>query len=310
MTMPVEFIGVDVAKDWIDVFDPRTGAHSRHEMTPAALRAFARNARGTRVIFEASGGYDRPLAEALTHAGIPYSRVNPRAARDFARASGRLAKTDRVDARVLAQMGAALRPAPTAAPSPAQRRLSSAVSRREDIARMIVQEQNRLQQVADPWVAKRIAVHLRALLRERAQADRRIAELQTADPEFRARATRLRAVPGVGPQTAAILLAHLPELGSLDRRAIASLAGLAPQADDSGKRQGKRRVYGGRPQLRRALFIAALSAARCDPRFRAFRARLVEAGKPKKAAILAVARKLLTVLNAMIRDGAEYRSAG
>ena len=293
MTMPVEFIGVDVAKDWIDVFDPRTGAHSRHEMTPAALRAFARNARGTRVIFEASGGYDRPLAEALTHAGIPYSRVNPRAARDFARASGRLAKTDRVDA-----------------PSPAQRRLSSAVSRREDIARMIVQEQNRLQQADDPWVAKRTAVHLRALLRERAQADALIAELQTADPEFRARATRLRAVPGVGPQTAAILLAHLPELGSLDRRAIASLAGLAPQADDSGRRQGKRRVYGGRPQLRRALFIAALSAARCDPRFRAFRARLVEAGKPKKAAILAVARKLLTVLNAMIRDGAEYRSAG
>lgn len=310
MTMPVEFLGVDVAKDWIDVFDPRSGTHSRHEMIPTALRAFARAARGTRVIFEASGRYDRPLADALARAGIPYSRVNPRAARDFARASGRLAKTDRVDARVLAQMGAALRPPPTTAPSPAQRRLAAAVSRREDLARMIVQEQNRAQQAGDPWVAKRIAMHLRALLRERARADRRIAALQAADPEFANRAARLRAVPGVGPQTAAILLAQLPELGALDRRAIASLAGLAPQADDSGKRQGRRWVHGGRPQLRRALFIAALSAARCDPRFRAFRARLVEAGKPKKAAILAVARKLLTVLNAMVRDGVEYRSPG
>ena len=112
MTMPVEFLGVDVAKDCIDVFDPRTGTHSRREMAPAALRVFARKARGTHVIFEASGGYDRPLADALARAGIPYSRVNPRAARDFARACGRLAKTDRVDARVLVRMGAARRPRP------------------------------------------------------------------------------------------------------------------------------------------------------------------------------------------------------
>lgn len=309
MTMTQDVIGVDISKDWIDVFDGRTGRHRRIAATPGGLRSFARRAEGALVVFEASGGYERPLARALEEAETGYARVNPRQAREFARACGRLAKTDRVDAAVLAEMGRALTLPQTVPVGPERRRLADFLARREDVSAMLRAEKTRLAQTEDPWLAGNIAAHIQVLETECDDTERKIAALIEEAPELRAVAARLQTAPGIGPVVAASLLAQLPELGTLDRRRIASLAGLAPQACDSGTKRGRRRVWGGRPQIRRAMFIAALAASRYDARFKAFRARLEAAGKSKKTAIIAVARKLLTVLNAMLQNGSNYAPA-
>lgn len=309
MTLPQDFIGVDIAKDWIDLFRLSTGGCERIATTGPALARFARSARGALVIFEASGGYERPLAEALQKAGVDYARVNPRQAREFARAIGRLAKTDRVDAEGLARMGRALELAPTPPLDANRARLAALVARRDDLVAMIRSERNRARQVGDRWIRREIARLLKVLEKHLATVEAEIEALLAADAELTAQSRRLRAVPGIGPAVSAVLLARLPELGRLDRRQIASLAGLAPHADDSGLRRGKRRIWGGRADLRRALYLAAFVASRHDPTLKAFRQRLQDAGKPVKLAITACARKLLTILNAMFRDQADYRSA-
>jgi len=309
MTLPQDFIGVDIAKDWIDIFRLSTGRRERIATTGAALARFARSARGTLVILEASGGYERALAGALARAGVDYARVNPRQAREFARATGRLAKTDRVDAELLARMGRALELAPTPPLEANRARLAALVARRADLVAMIRSERNRARQIDDRWIAREIARLLKVLERHLAAIEIEIETLIAADAELAAQSVRLRAVPGIGPAVSAVLLARLPELGKLGRRQIASLAGLAPHADDSGRRHGKRRIWGGRADLRRAIYLAAFIASRYDPTLKAFRQRLQEAGKPVKLAITACARKLLTILNAMFRDNTDYRPA-
>lgn len=309
MTLPQNYIGVDIAKDWIDVHQPASGCSRRIPATGPALKGFARQARGHHVVFEASGGYERPLAEALGTANVAFTRVNPRQSREFARATGRLAKTDRVDARVLAEMGCALGLAPTPPVDGKRRRLADLTARRADIAAMIRAEENRLKQASDGMIRRDIASLLvvlrRRLARVEAEADRQI----DASPPLSRQAARLQTVPGIGPRLAANLLAGLPELGTLGRRAIAALAGVAPHARDSGKHRGKRRIWGGRAEVRRTLYLAAFIASRYDPRLKAFRKRLAEAGKPHKLAIVACARKLLTVINAMQRHEVDYRPA-
>lgn len=309
MTMTQSCIGVDVSKDWIDVFDGRDGSERKIATERGALRRFTRQAAGTLVVLEASGAYERPLTDALEAAGTPYVRVNPRQAREFARATGRLAKTDRVDAAVLAHMGVALQLTPTPPISAARRRLAALLARREDIRDALRREKNRLSQAQDTWVRRDVASMVRILERRLQGAEAEIAALVTGDPELSRLSVQLQSAKGIGPLTAATLLASLPELGSLDRRAIASLAGLAPQANDSGKRHGQRTVWGGRPNIRRAMFIAALVASRTDHRMKAFRERLEANGKSKKAAILATARKLLTILNAMLKTAKPYEPA-
>jgi len=309
MTLPQDFIGVDIAKDWIDVFHLATGRRERIAMTGPALGRFARSAHGALVVFEASGGYERSLAEALVRAGVDHARINPRQAREFARASGRLAKTDRVDAEGLAAMGRALELAPTPVPDASRTRLAALVARRDDLVAMIQSEKNRARQTGDRWTAREIDRLIKVLEKHRATVEAEIEALVAADAELAAQSRRLRAVPGIGPAISAVLIARLPELGQLDRRAIASLAGLAPHADDSGLRRGKRRIWGGRADLRRALYIAGFIASRYDPTIKEFRHRLEAAGKPVKVAITACARKLLTILNAMVRDQTDYRRA-
>jgi len=309
MTLPQDFIGVDIAKDWIDVFHLATGRCERIATTGPALARFARAARGALVVFEASGGYERPLAEALARAGVAYARVNPRQAREFARASGRLAKTDRVDAEVLAAMGRALELAPTPVLDANRARLAALVARRDDLVAMIRSEKNRARQTAERWIAHEIARLLKVLARHLAAVEAEIEALLAADAELAEQSRRLRAVPGIGAVISAVLIARLPELGQLNRRQIASLAGLAPHPDDSGLRRGKRRIWGGRADLRRALYTAGFVASRYEPTIKAFRQRLKDDGKPVKVAITACARKLLTILNAMFRDQAEYRRA-
>jgi len=307
MTLPRDVLGVDVAKDWIDVFTLSTGGRQRIATTKAALARFAETAVGAFVVFEASGGYERPLAAALARAGVAFARVNPRQARDFARATGRLAKTDRVDAEVLARMGQALDLAPTSPEEPDRARLADLIARRDDLGGMIRAEKNRAATARDPWIAREIVRIVRVLERHLAALGAEIAALLAACQRLDAEARRLRSVPGVGPLVSATLVARLPELGRLDHRQIVALAGLAPHACDSGLSRGKRHVWGGRAEVRRALYLAAFVASSRDPRFKAFRQRLQAAGKPLKVAITACARKLLIILNAMVRSGQDYR---
>jgi transposase len=302
------FVGVDVAKDWLDIYHPGRGAH-RIDNSPSATRAFAtRCARqGVWVVFEASGGYERGLREALEAAGVRFSRVNPRQARDFARAMGVIGKTDRVDARMLSELGARLGPAPTPPLSPTRRALQAQATRRRQLVAMRKQEATRLQQTADAEARADIRAVIVVLDRRIAKAEARMTAIVAADPELAAIERRLRTAPGVGPIVAATLIAELPELGQLDRRRIAALAGLAPVARDSGKRSGPRSIGGGRTIVRTILYLAALQASRRSAVFKEFRDRLDTAGKPVKAALTATARKLLVTLNAMLASGTDYR---
>ena len=307
--MTQDIIGVDIAKDWIDIHRLSDGQGKRLATTRSALLRFAARADGALVVFEASGGYERPLMEALVEAGVPFARVNPRQAREFARATGRLAKTDRVDAAMLAEMGRALRLKPSPLRAPERIRLAELMARRDDLGDMRGREENRMKQARDAWIKKDIKAMLRVLERRLVRVEAEINAQIEADETLARAAARLQSMPGIGPILAASLVARLPELGRLDRRAIASLAGLAPHACDSGVFRGRRRVWGGRAEVRRSLYLAGFIASRYDPRLRAFRQRLETAGKPAKVAIVAVARKLLTILNAMFRDGNDYRSA-
>jgi transposase len=298
-------LGVDVAGDWIDVFDASNNRSIR--VMNDNLETFATGlAPDAFVVLEATGGYERPLMDALEKAGLRHSRVNPRHVREFARATGHLAKTDRVDARVLAEMGSALDLRPTRPVDAGRRRLAELTARRQDIVSHITADTQRLAMAHDPFVRRDIGRLLGVLRGRRAAIEKEIARHIRSCEKLSTDAARLRTAPGVGQTIAAVLLARLPELGQLDRRAIASLAGLAPHACDSGHRRGKRHIWGGREDVRRVLYIAAFVASRRDPVLKAVRDRMQAAGKPAKVAILAIARKLLTILNAMIRDQRDY----
>ena len=306
MTLHQNVLGVDVARDWIDIFDPAAGEARRIAMTQRDLKAFLARHGGSLVVFEASGGYERPLVEALEAADIAYACVNPRQAREFARACGRLAKTGRVDAEVLARMGAALDLRPAAPADPARRRLADLVSRREDILAAITAEKQRLPHARERFVKASIQRLLAVLIRQKLAIEAEIKAHMRQHAALCSDERRLRTAPGIGPAVASTVMAFMPELGRLDRRAIAALAGLAPHANDSGHRAGRRSTWGGRPGVRRALYLAAFIASRCDPMFKAMRQRLEAAGKPFKVAIIACARKLLTILNAMLRAQRDY----
>lgn len=305
--MPQNVIGVDIAKDWIDTHCLDSGRAGRLEMSPRALKAFARRCGGALVVFEASGGYERPLAEALGAAGVAYARINPRQAREFARATGRLAKTDRVDAEVLARMGRALELSPTPPPDPARTRLAALMARRDDLTGEAAREACRLKQARDAFVRADITSLIGILKRRIARLEAEITALIKAHAPLAETEARLRSAPGIGPITAASLIARLPELGHVSRGAIANLAGLAPHACDSGQMRGQRRIWGGRKDVRTSLYQAAFIASRYDPALKTLRQRLQDAGKPFKVAIIAVARVLLTQLNAILREQRNYR---
>lgn len=296
--------GVDVAKHWIDVAGP-TG-HER--IDNSALVGFADRvaALGGQVAFEASGGYEAPLRRALAAVGVPALRVNPHRARAFATSLGRLAKTDRVDAFVLREMAQRL-DLPQCPPETEDlRHLRALQLRRRQLVEDRKRETIRLKQALDEVACGSIRRVLCLLESEVAEVEASIAALIASCEELRTQAELLRTAPGVGPVSVTALLAELPELGQVTPRQVAALAGLAPMARDSGVRTGKRRIRGGRKPLRDALYMTALSAARSDPSLRAFAERLKAKGKAPKQAIIAVARKLLIILNAMIRENRPY----
>ena len=303
--MDAIFIGIDVSKDWLDVAGSTAG------FTPFQVRRdhaglddlVARLAPlgAERIAVEATGGFETVVAAALAAAGLPVVVVNPAQVRRFAEALGQRAKTDAIDAAVIARFAAAVRPPLRPLADAETAALADLVARRRQIIAMIGAENQRLTR-ATMRTARSIRRLVKALERELADLDRDIDDGIRRSPAFQDKVALVTSVPGVGDQIARTLLADLPELGSLDRRRIAALAGLAPWTRQSGKWRGRSLIGGGRSSVRCALFMGAMVAARHNPTLKAFRDRLVAAGKPKRLALIAVARKLLTILNAIVRN--------
>jgi transposase len=296
------WVGIDVAKRMIDVARGANGKLERVERAVGPLQQWARTLPPhARVVLEATGGLERLVTTVLRAQGIVVCVVNPRQVRDFAKATGQLAKTDRLDARVLAHFGAALAPRETVARAIDVDALRALLDRRRQLVETRTAEKNR-RHTAPEAVIGSIDEHITWLDEQIAQLDQAIEGAVTACATVAEPLGRLQAIPGVGRVVALTLVTHLPELGTLDRKRIAALAGLAPFARESGLQRGRRAIWGGRGDARAMLFLAAQSAARWNAPLRLFYERLVGRGKPKKAALAAVARKLLVAINAMIRD--------
>lgn len=306
--MPRNYIGCDLSKDRLDLFDPQTGRASTHANSAAEIEALLGACDPDAVfIFEATSGCDQALLEACAAAQRPFVRLNPLHAWHFAQ-SLNLPKTDRVDARMLARLGAERQPAPQLPQDPARGQLAELADRRDQLKRMETQEKNRLAKTAGPLVRADIRASLKALGRRIAHIEAAIAEHLARSPDLARDAELLRSVPGIGPVTSANLLARLPELGRLDRRAIASLAGLAPKAHESGKYRGKRRIGRGREVVRRLLYMSALSLWRTPGPATAALRRMQDQGKPSKVILIALARKIITIANAVLRDQQPFRN--
>jgi transposase len=306
------FVGIDVSKRRLDLHLRPSGEgfaidHGEEEVAALVERLAALTP--TLVVLEATGGLEVRLAAALAAAGLPVAVVNPRQVRAFARATGRLAKTDRLDAAAIARFAEAVRPPVRPLPDEATRHLQALVARRRQLLEMLVAERNR-RQAADPALHRRIDAHLRWLEQALAEIEGDLDGAVRDSPLWRAKEELLRSAPGVGPVSARTLLAELPELGALTRRQAAALVGVAPFSRDSGKLRGRRTVWGGRAPLRACLYMAAVAAARgSNPAIAGFYRRLRRAGKPAKLALTACMRKLVVTLNAMLRTNTAWKQA-
>ncbi len=298
------FVGIDVSQDRLDLAVRPTGETRQVVYNPAgteAMTEYLKELGPQLVVVEATGGLEMAVAAEMAAAGLPVVVANPRKVRAFARATGRLAKTDALDAQALAHYGETLRPQPRALPDAATRELKALVVRRRQLVEMITAERNRLR-MATRRVRPRVQEHINWLKENLAELDQDLDDTIRSSPIWKDQDRLLRSVPGVGPVLSLTLLSGLPELGALNRGEIAALVGVAPFNQDSGSLRGKRRVWGGRSSIRAALYMAALVATRCNPAIKDFYLRLCNAGKPKKVALTACMRKLLTILNAMVRD--------
>jgi len=306
-----ECIGVDVAKAHLDWVEGPHGEVERIPNTSAAVRRLIRKLRALdfdQIVLESTGGYERLLFEALVDAEMAVVRVNPKRVRDFGKGMGVLAKNDAIDAKLLALFGAKADPARRPQKGPRARELSDLASRRRQLVKTMTIEKNRLEH-AKGWARKDILSLVAIFERRIKKIDGEIDRLIALDADQKADFDRLQTVPGVGPKVARALLMDLPELGRLDRRQISSLVGLAPYAKDSGQKFGSRRIEGGRSGPRTQLYLAAMIASRYNPVLKQMHDRLRAAGKPPKVAFIAVARRLLTILNAMIKNRTEWECA-
>ena len=307
----MSFIGIDVAKAQLEFAcrpSGETGGVPNEERGIAELVVCCRALAPTLIVCEATGGYEAMLVAALATAGLPVVIANPRQVRDFAKATGQLAKTDAIDAQILALFAERVRPELRVLPGPAIEALDALLTRRRQLVEMLTAERNRLL-VARPTVRRDLQQHIRFLERRLREADDDLHTAVKESPLWRVKDDLLQSVPGVGRVVSLTLLAELPELGRLSHKEIAALVGVAPLNRDSGTLRGKRLVYGGRAPVRAALYMAALVASKCNPAIRAFYQRLRTAGKPAKVALTACMRKLLTILNAIARDGVPWQPA-
>ena len=308
---PPQVVGIDVSKGRLDVHAWPSRQAMSVDNTPAGVAELLERLRAFRVslvVIEATGRYERRVAFELMDAGYEVAVVNPRQPRDFARATGQLAKTDAIDARVLAQFGAVIGARRSEKPSENQLRLDELVGRRRQLVEMCTAERQRHAQAFDRSLRKLVARSLKVLEQQLALVERQVAELVERDDDWRGKVELLRTVPGVGAATAATLIAELPELGRLNRRQVAALVGVAPMNHDSGKYRGLRHIIGGRQSVRNMLYMATLTARTHNPLIRAMALRLTKAGKPFKVMMTACLRKLLTMLNTMVRNNEPWRT--
>lgn len=310
MIIEPSWIGIDISKSHLDVFD--SGHSFRLANDEAGIAGLIARLAGRKasVIFEATGAYDRKLRRALQARAIRFERVNPRRARRFAEVAGFLAKTDRIDPRMLAAMGKLIeemKPTPAVAEDDDRQRLGDLHKRRDQLVAMRKQERTRLVDAPD-FLKVDLEAHIAWLDQAIRDLERRCREAVLANAEFRRRDEIIRSAPGIGPVAATTLIALMPELGQRSPKTIAALAGLAPFNVDSGQMRGKRSIRDGRRRVRDALYMSAVAAARYHPRFQAFYRRLIDAGKPPKVAIIALARKLLVIVNAMLRTQTSFNA--
>lgn len=309
-TAPTVYLGIDIAKDSLQVDTILPGGPAVIDNTSAGFKkilkriaAWSRKTKATvHVVCEATGGYERGLLDALHQAGVIVSLVQPKRVRDFASAIGILDKTDAIDAAVLSRYGIKIEPRVTPPPTAVQRELSALVTRRNQLVDISTAEKNRSSGILLPELRKMAAALLRSLEGQIARIDKMIAAVIARDAELSEKARRLCQLDGVAIVTASAVLATMPELGTGSCRQMASLAGLAPRARDSGKHRGKRTIGGGRAAARRALYMAALTAARMNKKLSELYQRIVAQGKPKKVALTAVMRQLLTVMNSLLKN--------
>jgi transposase len=302
--------GIDVAKEWLEVAVAGEAATWRVANDAAGIATLVETlaARAPRlIVLEATGGLETAVTAALLAAGLPVAVVNPSRVRAFATASGQRAKTDALDAQMLAQFAARMQPPPRPLPDATTQELRGILARRRQVVEMGVAEENRRATVPAS-LRPRLEAHLAWLREEEVALDAALAATIASSPAWQAKETLLRSIPGIGPVVARTLLAQLPELGTLTCREAAALAGVAPLNRDSGRTQRHRRIGGGRSGVRAMLYMAALTAARCDPTMRAFATRLEGYGKPGKVTLVACMRKLLTIANAVLRDGVPWRA--
>lgn len=317
MSGDLGYVGIDVAKAELVVARDGVAETATYPNTGAGQHAVQRALRDgptvALIVVEATGGYERGIVAALGSAGLPVVVVNPRQVRDFAKATGQLAKTDALDAHVLAAFGARVQPARRTLPTDAQDELRDFLARQQQVQQMLVAEQTRLLQAlgrkARQPLRRKITKHIAFLERELHLLDADLDDLLRDSPLWRATDDLLQSVPGIGPQTARVLLGLLPELGHVSAAEVGKLAGLAPLNRESGTRRGRRRIGGGRPRIRAVLYMATLAAIRHNPTVRAWYDRLLAAHKPKKVAIVACMRKLLVVLNAMLKTHTRWQTA-
>ncbi len=299
------FVGIDVSKDRLDVATLPQSKGWHVPNTSVGISRLVDQLQGLGrclIVIEASGGWERRVVGELLEAGHAVARVNPRRVRDFARALGHLAKTDRLDAQVLAQFAAQVQPRPLEKAHEKQAELTELVTRRRQLIGMKVAETNRMQQSSAKAARKSVKHLLKSLENEIHDIDKAIAQLIEDDDDWSQRQTLLESIPGLGKVVSCTLVAHVPELGKLNRQAISSLIGLAPFTRESGSWEGKRSIRGGRGRVRSVLYMAALTAYRCNPTIRSFAQRLLDKGKPFKVMITACMRKLLVIINTMIRE--------
>lgn len=308
MIIHPKFVGIDISKKYLDVFDGALGRVERFDNNLQAVHALAKRFKknGSHVLFEATGRYDRFLRAAFTEIDLAFVRVNPARARDFARATGQLAKTDAIDATMLAAMAQTLSPSVFVPVAANRQKLADLQLRRDQLVAMRAEESTRLDGLDDKFIVKQINHHIKTLAKDIADIEARMQHILDTDDELHNQALRLRSVPGIGPVTASIFIALLPELGKCSPKQIASLVGLAPFNADSGSMRGKRKIRGGRQRVRKATYMAAIGAIRTKSVFSTFYKKLIAAGKPAKVAIIAVARKILITANAIVRDNQNY----
>jgi transposase len=304
------FVGIDVSKAWLDVAQHEREETFRVSNDDAGIAELVKRMKALKpklIVVEPTGGFEKLLVAELTHAGLPVVVVNAKRVRDFARATGRLAKTDKLDAKVLAHFAAAIRPAVRRLPNTEEERLTMLLTRRRQVVDMLTVEKNRLVTVRAKMRSD-IEAHIEWLANNLEELDKEIEDFVESTPIWKEKDNLLQSVPGVGPVTSATMLGMMPELGKLNRQEIAALVGVAPVNKDSGRKQGKRRIYGGRADVRSVLYMAALSAKKFNPVIKKFYERLIKQGKQKKVALTACMRKLLVILNAMMRSNRPWRS--